>query len=265
MSRLRNWVRVALLDLKGDLKHFGVLLACLALGTMTIAAVGSVGDALQVAVVRDAAKLMGGDVEASRSDRRATPEERAYFETLGAVAEVDDSNGRALAGDNTAFLDIMAVDSDYPLVGAVDSPQLKDGEKPAPLLEKRNGAYGAIVNPVILDRLGIKLGDRFQIGRTDYEARGTLVSVPDGAARGFHLGLAIVISVEALAATPDARPPLPGMLTQYRYKILLKDRNARPDAVVPCGAAGDRGSLQQRSGLEDAQSARGRGEPRTLL
>ncbi len=142
-----------------------MLLACLALGTCTIAAVGSVGDALQAAIVRDATKLMGGDLEASRSDRRATPEERAALATLGPVAEADDSNGRAITGDNTAFLDLIAVDDDYPLVGSVVSPQLSNGEKPSKLLDKRDGVYGAIVNPVILDRLGIQIGGHFTSAR----------------------------------------------------------------------------------------------------
>ena len=37
MSRLGNWTRVAILDLRGDLRRFGILLACLALGVGTIA------------------------------------------------------------------------------------------------------------------------------------------------------------------------------------------------------------------------------------
>jgi putative ABC transport system permease protein len=198
---------------------------------MTIAAVGSVGDALQAAVVRDATKLMGGDIEASRSDRRANPDELAYLRSLGPLAEADDSNGRAIAGDNTAFLDIIAVDNNYPLVGHVDSPQLKDDQKPGTLLDNRDGVWGALVDPTALDRLGIKLGDQFQIGQTTYQARGLLNSLPDSAARGFHLGITTMISVDALAATPDARPPLPGMLTQYRYKILQPNKPV-DDAVA---------------------------------
>ena len=236
MNRVGNWIAVALLDLKGDLRRFGVLLACLALGTMTIAAVGSVGAALQDAIVRDATKLMGGDIEVSRSDRRATADERSFLETLGPVAEEVDSNGRATAGDNSAFLDIVGVDNDYPLVGAVESPQLPNGEKPGSLLAQKDGVWGALVNPIILDRLGIGIGGMFNIGKSQYQARGTLGSLPDGAARGFHLGLTILISVDALAATPEARPPMPGMLTQYRYKIVLKGLQA--DDAVAAYAAG---------------------------
>ncbi|MEX0627018.1 MAG: hypothetical protein WD230_00130, partial [Cucumibacter sp.] len=79
MSRLLSWMRVALVDLRGDLRRFGVLLGCLALGTGTIAAVGSVGAALHATIIRDASTLLGGDIEVARSDRRANEEELAYL------------------------------------------------------------------------------------------------------------------------------------------------------------------------------------------
>ena len=223
MRRLLDWMRVGLVDLRGDLRRFGVLIACLALGTGVIAAVGSVGDSLRIAVVRDATTLLGGDLEASRPDRDATAEEMAFFETLGEVTSVVDSNARAAAGDDSAFADLLAVADNYPLLGNVASPQLVPGDKPAVLLDERNGTYGAIVDIVLLDRLGIALGDRFTIGGLELEARGILTSLPDGAVRGFHLGLTTVVSTDALARMDNLRPPLPGMLTKHRYKIVLKD------------------------------------------
>ncbi|MEO6396446.1 MAG: FtsX-like permease family protein [Devosia sp.] len=226
MSRLLDWMRVAVVDLRGDLRRFGVLLACLALGTGTIAGVSSVGAALQAAIMRDANTLLGGNVEATRADRRANAEELAYFNSLGTVAETMDTNARGSSLDdagNSAFLDVLAVGDNYPLLGQVLSPQLPDGAKPSTLLAFKDGAYGAIIDPVLLDRLAIDVGDRFKIGETLYEARGLLVSVPDGAVRGFHLGLTVVVSIEAVEQNPDARPPLPGLLTQHRYKIILKE------------------------------------------
>src|SRR4051812_43923498 len=166
MSRLRNWIRVALIDLRGDLRRFGILLACLALGTGTIAGVSSVGDALKGAILRDANTLLGGDLQIMRADRRANPSELSYIMSLGQVSETISSNSRADAMDdtgNTAFLDIYAVDSNYPLYGNVVSPQLKAGEKPTDLLALKDGAYGAIVDPVMLDRLGIDIGGHFLV------------------------------------------------------------------------------------------------------
>lgn len=223
MKRILGWIRIGLIDLRGDLRRFGVLIACLALGTSTIAAVSSVGVALQDAIVRDATKLLGGDLETSRADRDANAEELAYLQSLGEVTHIVTTNARAVAGENSGFLDLVAVDDSYPLLGSVVSPELPPGERPAEMLAERDGAYGAILDAVLLDRLGIGVGGRFRIGETEYQARGTLGSLPDGAVRGFHLGLTALISTAALAATPDARPPLPGLLTFHRYKIVLRE------------------------------------------
>jgi len=235
MNRLLDWMRVGLLDLRGDLRRFGVLIVCLALGTAAIAAVGSVGAGLKLAVVRDATTLMGGDLEAARPDRDATAEELAFLRTLGQVTSVVDTNVRGVAGDNSAFIDLVAVGDNYPLLGDVISPQLPPGEKPAVLLAERDGRFGAIVDVVLLDRLGIELGGQFQIGGRTFEARGTLTSLPDGAVRGFHLGLTAVISSAALAATTEVRQPLPGLLTQHRYKVLL-DGLSYDDAAAAIAA-----------------------------
>ncbi|HWA19684.1 MAG TPA: FtsX-like permease family protein [Devosia sp.] len=224
MTRLLDWMRVAIVDLRGDLRRFGILLACLALGVGTIAGVSSVGEALKTAILRDANTLMGGDLQINRADRRADPDELAYFQSLGTVSETISTNARADAMDdsgNTAFLDVYAVDGSYPLYGNVVSPQLKPGEKPADLLAARDGVYGAIIDPVILDRLGIDIGGHFLINNTEVEVRGLLQSLPNGALRGFHLGLTAVVSIEAQQANPNARLPLPGLLTTYSYKIRL--------------------------------------------
>ena len=253
MRRLLDWMRVGLVDLRGDLRRFGVLIACLALGTGVIAAVGSVGDSLRIAVVRDATTLLGGDLEASRPDRDATADELAFFRTLGQVTNVVDSNARAAAGDNSAFADLLAVADNYPLLGNVVSPQLVPGDKPAVLLEARDGIHGAIVDIVLLDRLGIGLGGRFRIGGIELEARGILNTLPDGAVRGFHLGLTTVVSTAALASMTDLRPPLPGMLTKHRYKIVL-DGLAYEEAAAAIAAKFNDANWSTRSPREAAGS-----------
>ncbi len=234
MTRLGNWMRVAIVDLRGDLRRFGILLACLALGTGTIAGVSSVGAALQQAIMRDANTLLGGNIEASRPDRRADAAEMEYFRSLGQFAETMDSNARGdTAAGNTAFLDILGVDSNYPLLGQVSSPQLAAGEKPGKLLAQQDGVWGAIIDPVLLDRLAIEIGDTFIVNGTTFQARGLLQSVPDGAVRGFHLGLTVLLPIEAVGENTNARPPLPGLLTQHRYKILLNEEEGDYTVAMP--------------------------------
>ena len=70
-------IRIGLLDMRGDLRRFVLLVVCLAVGTALIAGVNSVGASITRAIDDGAAELMGGDVELSRADRLATADELA--------------------------------------------------------------------------------------------------------------------------------------------------------------------------------------------
>ena len=84
-----------------------------------------------------------------------------------------------------------------------------------------------MVDPVLFERLAIGLGGHFLVGQTEFEVRGVLNGMPDGAVRGFQLGVTAVVSTDAFASMSDLRAPLPGLLTHYRYKILLDDHDAQ--------------------------------------
>lgn len=216
MNILRGWLRVALRDLRGGLRRFAVLLACLALGVATIAVVGSVGAALQSALLRDARTMLGGDLEAGLSYRAANPEERALFERLGRLGEVIEVMGRGHVGENSAFLSIRAVDGAYPLLGAM---ALEPAGTPlADLLAERDGVHGLVANPLLLDRLGLGLGDTLSIDQATFAVRGTIGSLPDQLSASFALGIPVLMSVEALHATGILEP---GVLARYGYRLLL--------------------------------------------
>lgn len=219
-------IRIGLLDMRGDLRRFGLLIICLAVGTALIAGVSSVGASIRQAVEENAAVLMGGDVELSRADRQATADELALISRFGRVSYVVDTNVRAEVGSSDAFVDLISVGDTYPLLGAVGSPQLPAGETTSEFLSFRDGKFGALVNPLMLDQLGIGVGDTLQIAGTDFEARGVLGSLPDAAVRGFRLGLPAVITTDALAVLSDRTSPLPGLGTFFRYKVVLAEGDA---------------------------------------
>lgn len=219
MSIFLAWLRVALIDLRGDLRRFGILLACLALGVATIAIVGSVGAALQAALNRDARLLLGGDLEAGLSYRLANEEERALFERLGTVAEVVEVMGNGIVGDESVFLSLRAVDANYPLVGSVtvNEPQTP-GASLGELLALRDGAYGIVASSLLFDRLGLAIGDRLTIDAAEFELRGIIGSIPDQITQGISIGIPAIISVDGLKATGIIQP---GVLARFRYKMLL--------------------------------------------
>ncbi len=215
MSWLSGWLRVAIRDLRGDLRRFTILLACLALGVGTITLVGSVGAALQSALLRDARTLLGGDVEATLSYRAANPDERALFESLGRTSEVIEVQGRADGGSGSVFLAIRAVDDNYPLIGTVtlegDTATLPE------LLAERDGGHGLVVDPLLLDRLGLKLGDSVTVGDAPFVLTGLLGKTPDQVTSGVQFGLSALMSVDAVNATGILKP---GVLASWRYKML---------------------------------------------
>ena len=234
MAILAAWLRVAMRDLRGDLRRFGVLLACLALGVGTIAIVGSVGASMQAALARDARTILGGDLEASLSYRASNTEERALLDRLGTVSEVIEVMGRARVTGQSAFVALRAVDANYPLLGTVEYEG--DGALPD-LLALRDGLYGAVVDSLLIDRMGISLGDTVTIGEGQFQLRGILKSLPDQVSQGVMLGIPALISVDGLGTTGILKP---GVLAKYRYKMLLDPpgfiatavtiRNTFPDA-----------------------------------
>ena len=58
----RSALRFALRELRGGLRGFYVFIACIALGVMAIAGVGSVAASLGEGLAREGRTLLGGDV-----------------------------------------------------------------------------------------------------------------------------------------------------------------------------------------------------------
>ncbi|MGN6103089.1 MAG: ABC transporter permease, partial [Devosia sp.] len=214
-------VRTGLLDMRFNFRRFTLIIACLAIGTALIAGVNSVGTSIRAVVERDAATLMGGDVEVSRAERPASDADLAALKPFGRVADVVDTNVSASADTRTAFVDLVAIGPDYPLLGRIDSPELPGDQKPYAFLSARNGVLGALVDPLMLDELHLKVGDTIEIGGTPFEVRGVLHGLPDQTVRGFRLGRPAVITTEGLGKLADRTSPLPGLGTWFRYKVLL--------------------------------------------
>lgn len=209
--------RVAMVDLRGGLRNFWILIACIALGVATVAMVGAVGASLQSALARDARLLLGGDIEFRLTHRPADPAERALFAGLGRVSEAVDFLGRVQHEGVSVLAMVRAVDAAYPLRGTVDAEG--DGTL-AQQLGLMDGVRGVLVDPRLIDRLGVAIGDRIRLGKSEFDIRGILHGVPDQVSQGVAIGFPLLMSTEGLAATEILQP---GSLARYRYKIELAD------------------------------------------
>ena len=81
-------VRLARRELRTGLRGFGVFLSCLALGVAAVAGVKSLAAAYGAGLARDAAALLGGDVEVSLPLRPAGADELAALTARGRVSHV---------------------------------------------------------------------------------------------------------------------------------------------------------------------------------
>src|SRR5262249_33805345 len=149
-------LRLALRELRGGIRGFYVFIACIAIGVMAIAAVGSIAQGLAEGLAREGRVIVGGDIAFSLMHREAKAEERAYLQSLGDVSAVATLRAMARNADGRSTLvEIKAVDAAYPLYGAVVS---EPRENLARLLTPRDGVFGVVADPALFTRFDLKPG-----------------------------------------------------------------------------------------------------------
>lgn len=207
---------IARRELRGGLKGFRVFLACLALGVAAIAAVGTLRTGIQQGLTDQGAVILGGDAEMRFTYRPADAEERAFMDRIATrVSEVYDFRSMALIEGDQALTQVKAVDDGWPLTGvAVLDPAIPVAEA----LGDRNGLPGAIMDPVLIERLGLAVGDSFRLGTQAFRLSAALVREPDSASTGFALGPRTVVRTEALA---NSGLLVSGSLYETRYRLTL--------------------------------------------
>jgi putative ABC transport system permease protein len=209
--------RLARRELRGGIRGLRVFLACLVLGVAAIAGIGSLADSVVAGIKADSRELLGGDTEARLAYRRADAPERAYLDASGQVSEIATMRAmaRTIDGARQSLVELKAVDHAYPLYGTV---ALSPAQSLAAALERRGEVFGAAVDPAILTRLGLELGDSIKVGAAVLQLRATIDREPDAAAGGLGLGPRVMITAAALAETGLVQP---GSLVTYRYRVKL--------------------------------------------
>jgi putative ABC transport system permease protein len=207
---------IARRELRGGLRGFRVFLACLALGVAAIAAVGTLRTGIQQGLSDQGAIILGGDAEMRFTYRTADADERAYMDGIATrVSEVYDFRSMVLLEDDQALTQIKAVDDAWPLTGAATL------DPPIPVadaLAMADGLPGAIMDPVLIDRLGLAIGDSFRLGTQDFRLTAALTREPDSASTGFTLGPRTVVHATALA---NSGLLASGSMYETRYRLIL--------------------------------------------
>ncbi|MEX6724147.1 ABC transporter permease [Parapedomonas caeni] len=215
-------LRWAVRDLRGGLAGLRLLFICLMLGVAAIAGVGSLSASIVAGLADKGQSLLGGDLELRLTQRTATPAEQQAFGRLGEVSET--ARLRAMARNpvtgGAQLVELKAVDAAYPLYG-------RFGLTDARALQPAIRSAGAVIDPLLARRLGLKVGDTVQIGEGRFTVRGLIADEPDRASEGFALGPSVLIAMDDFVSTGLVQP---GSLIRYHYRIKM------PATVDPAAA-----------------------------
>lgn len=226
--------RFSLRELRGGLKGFRILVACLALGVAAISGVGSLSQSIEAGLQRDAKKLLGGDVALRLLHREATEAQLGYLRANGRLSAVVEM--RAMARgikyiDKRSLVELKAIDNLYPLIGKI---ALKKGKNLADALARKGGVWGAAVEVNLLPKLKIKLGDMVKVGEGQFLITAIVDKEPDRVANILSFGPRLMIRAEALAETKLVQP---GSQIRYRYRIQVPDGQNASDWIERLKAA----------------------------
>ena len=202
---------------------------CIAIGVGSVVALRSLIQNLSLAVGTDARALLTADFEVS-STNTFTPDDisriesvinksniiEARNETITTAAMTRPSNATQ---EGLQFVELKGIEPPFPLVGTFN---LSNG-KPFDfkLLENK----GAVVAPLLLEKLNLKIGDKIRIGEADFEIRATFDEEPGGQS-GFRLGPRVFIEKKAFEETGLTRSG-----SRIRRRILYRTSD-NPTPVV---------------------------------
>ncbi|MDH3714035.1 MAG: ABC transporter permease [Gammaproteobacteria bacterium] len=215
-------LKLAARELRGGLRGFRILMTSLALGVGAIAIVQSLAGSVEAGLRSDGRKILGGDVGIHTAQG---PLEDAQLEYLRvhSSALMSFVETRAMArredGESSTLVEFKAVDEHYPMYGEVVlfGDRAFDG-----ILDQRDGVWGAVVEPLALQRLGVSVGAVVKLGGARYEIRAVLEHEPDRAGSGGAFGFGPRLMASA-ASLPDTGLLQRGTLARHRYRLKLPD------------------------------------------
>ena len=230
-AALAALARFALRDLRGGLRFYGVFIACLVLGVMAIVGVDATARAFRDGLAKQGAVLIGGDLAFSRAFGAPSDKEKAFLAARGRLSEVVALRAMARRGDapNSTLVEMKAVDSAYPLSGAVATdPPLAPAAAFYDALAEKDGAFGLFADRSLGARLNVTVGDSVAIGDAKFRLLGWLASEPDSmGAIGF--GPRAIVSDAALKASGLI---MPGSLARLSFRLRLPAEQSSDAAVA---------------------------------
>ncbi|HYP53497.1 MAG TPA: ABC transporter permease, partial [Pyrinomonadaceae bacterium] len=222
---MRFILNMARRELRSSWRRLLFFFLCIGIGVGSIVALRSMIRNLNASVAGEARQLLTADVQVD-STREWTPAALAAVERVARAERVEARTETVEAStmlrpadesrDGAMLVELKGVEPGFPLVGEF---RLAGGEKFDFQLLRDNGA---VVAPLVLERLGLRVGDEVKINETTFRVSGVVGQEP-GASGGFRVGPRVFVAREAFESAG-----LAGFGSRARRRILLRT----PDAGV---------------------------------
>ena len=215
--RRTKWLwmlKFAITDLRSRLSALKVFLACLILGVTLVAATASLYRIIEQSLLADTRALLGGDVEIDANE--PLPDE--VLQWIGGTGQLSlvrefDTMVSGASGEGFVRAELLVPDAAYPLYGEL---QLTPEQPLAALTAHMDERWGAVIDPILAERLGYAVGDEIEIGAATFRINGLIQAQPDRSLNANWRGLPIMIAEQALDATQLIRP---GSRIDYEYRV----------------------------------------------
>ena len=208
-------------QLTSSTKQASIFVLCVVLSMVTLVALTGFSESVNRALLRDARALHAADVSVQSGYEFSEPvtAQIAAFEANGLIEQARTyeflSVVRVPTEDNSLLADLKIVEPGYPFYGEVRLASGRD-------FHTRLQSGQIIVAQLLLDRLGIAVGDSLRVGETTLTIADVVVFEPDQPVNFFNFGPRIFIAIEDLEALA-----LVGDKSRVRYTQLLKVNDPR--------------------------------------
>jgi putative ABC transport system permease protein len=216
-------------ELRASWKRLLFFFLCIGIGVGSIVALRSLIQNVNRAVVGEARQLLTADAQVDTT-REWSPEALAKIEAVARpplveartetieaatmLRPADESQAGAL------MVELKGIEPPFPFYGDF---LLADGTRFEHSLLKGDGA---VVAPLLLERLSLKVGDRVKLGEKTFEIRGVTRQEP-GSGGGFRMGPRVFVARASLQGAG-----LTGFGSRARRKMLFKVPEGRLEELV---------------------------------
>ena len=241
-------------ELRASWKRLLFFFLCVGVGVGSIVALRSMIQNLNRAVAGEARALMTADVQVDSTrewpaDALAGMDAVAQPPLVEARTETVESPTMLRPADEARegalMVELKGIEPPFPLYGDF---RLADGR---PFDHALLAGGGAVVAPLLLERLSLKIGDRVKIGEKTFEIRGVTEQEP-GAGGGFRLGPRVFVERGAVEEAG-----LTGFGSRARRRMLFRAGEGRMEELVARLRAGLGNNLVNVRSYRDSEERLG--------